>query len=285
MQSFTTNTLGMKNFLFLLAVVFPLLLTSCSSDEDEGLNYLHEIIIKEHKYKFGSVSPFGEMYENYFYDSNGNLLKKKTNYYDSRIQSRISQEYTYKYDNINRLIEKNDYTLSLLDRKYIYSYNSIDSVSKMIIYDDDGDLYETWNYEYDDMRRLSKSTVVENWMSESFGYINNYAYSGNNITKTAYKLKEGTLFGITFDEYDSHGNLTSNTWTSGETGKTTKQRGITYEYTSNGKISKTASWTMNPTSLTYKNYTYNDDGSIQKIHISYSYKTEESDLIYEYIYK
>ena len=277
----------MKKIFFLLSIAMTLLFTSCSKDDDDESkdSYLHEIMVREHKYKFGSADSFGEMYENYFYDCNGNLLRKKTNYYIPVVQGMISHEYTYKYDTNNRLIEKNDYTLTLLDHKYIYSYNSIDSVSKMIVYDDDGDLYETWTYEYDNMKKLVKSTVVENWLSGNFGYINDYTYSGNNVTKTSYNLEDGTLFGITLDEYDSHGNLTSNTWTNGETGKSTKQQGITYEYLSNGKISKTTSWSMFPNDLTYKNYTYNADGTLQKIHISYSYKTEESDLIYEYIYK
>lgn len=277
----------MKKLLFLLAIALPIVLISCSKDDgDESKdNNLHEVLVREHKYSFGSVSTLGEMYEDYFYDSSGNLMSKKTNYYNPVVQGRISREYKYKYDSQNRLVEKNDYTLTLLDYKYIYSYNSIDSVSKMIVYDDDGDLYETWTYEYDDIRRLKKSTVVENWLNNNYGYINNYTYSGNSITNTTYNLKDGTLFGITLDEYDSHGNLMSNTWTNGETGKSTKQQEITYEYLSNGKISKTTSWTMSPSSLTYKDYTYNDDGSIQKIHVSYSYKTEESDLIYEYIYK
>ena len=73
------------------------------------------------------------------------------------------------------------------------SYNSIDSVSKMIVYDDDGDLYETWTYEYDNMKKLVKSTVVENWLSGNFGYINDYTYSGNNVTKTSYNLEDGPL--------------------------------------------------------------------------------------------
>lgn len=65
----------------------------------------------------------------------------------------------------------------------------------------------------------------------------------------------------------------------------TKQKGIVYEYNANGKITKETSFTMFPDNLTYRSYIYNNEGKIEKVHVSYSYKTEESDLIYEYKYK
>lgn len=271
--------------LLLLALLPTFVFTACSSDDDNDNEskdkYLSEIIVKEHEYNYGVADTYGKLYENYMYDSKGYLLKKKTNYYIPTANSRISGEYIYTYDNNNRVIERNDYQLSRLEYKYFYSYNSIDSVSEMKKYTKDGDLSETWTYEYDNSKRLSKATVI----GLNSGYIHNYTYSGYNITDTTYSIREKALFGITFNEYDSHGNLTSNTWTNGDTGKKTQQKGITYEYNSNGKMTKSTSWSMLPKNLTYKDYTYNEDGTLHKIHISYSNKTSESDLIYEYIYK
>lgn len=274
----------MKKLLFLL-VVFTSFIACSDDDEKNNENkYLYEIIVKEHQYKFGVVDSYGEAYENFIYDSNGNLLNKKTNYYVSAFNGRVSHEYSYMYDDANHLTQSSEYELSLLKYKYIYSYNSIDSISKMKVYNKDGELYETWTYEYDNTKRLIKATYKDE-LSNNFGYIHNYTYSGYNITDTTYNLKDGSLFGITLDEYDSHGNLTSNTWINGNTGKRTQQKGIIYEYDLNGKITKETSWGMLSDNLTYKDYTYNEDGSIQKIHLSYSYNKDESDLIYEYIYK
>lgn len=277
----------MKKILFLMAMLPMMLFTACSSDDENDTSkndkYLYEIRVTEHKYKYGTAEEYGELYEDYIYDTNKNLLKKETNYYNPVVDDRIKTKYLYKYDENNRLIEENVDGLS--GSKSFYSYNSNDLISKKIVYDNDGDLHETWTYEYDNTRKLIKSTVVENWLSNNFGYIHNYTYSGNEITETTYNLQDGTLFGITFDEYDSYGNLISNTWTNGETGKKTQQKGIAYEYNSKGQISKETFWTMDPNHLTYRNYTYNEDGTVQKVHISYSYKTGESELRYEYIQK
>lgn len=276
--------------LLLLLFAFPFILVSCSSDDgDENggkeNSYLYEIIVKEHVYKFGEASSVGETYEMYRFTSSGNLLKKETNYFIYGQTGRINHSYEYTYDDKERLIDKKEYTISLLDYRYIYSYNSIDSISEMKKYSKEGKLLETWTYEYDNLKRLKKATSISNINSSDFGYVHNYSYEGNNIIDSTYMFKDGTLFGVTLDEYDSYGNLTGNTWTNGSTGKKTKQKGITYEYNSNGKITKETLWSMLPDDLTYKNYTYDKDGKIQKIHVSYSYKTDESDLIYEYIYK
>lgn len=272
----------MKRILFLLAMLPMFLFISCSSDEEGEARekYLSEIIVKEHKYRFGSADIYGELYENYIYDSQGNLIKKKINYNSTP----SSNEYTYKYDEKNRMVEKCDYMSFFLKKKYIYAYNAIDSISEMKVYDADGDLTETWTYEYDDLRRLSKATVSREWVGKISGYIHNYSYSENKVTDTTCYLEDGTLFGITVDEYDSHGNLISNKWTNGDTGREVQQVGISYEYNPDGKISKQTSWSMLPEYLIYKDYSYDEDGKLQKIHVSYSYKTEESDLIYEYIY-
>lgn len=37
-------------------------------------------------------------------------------------------------------------------KKRKYEYNNIDSVSRMLVYDDDGDLNEEWTYEYDSQK-------------------------------------------------------------------------------------------------------------------------------------
>ena len=72
----------MKRILFILAILPMFLFVSCSSDEEGEARekYLSEIIVKEHKYSFGSADTYGELYENYTYDSEGNLIKKKTNH-------------------------------------------------------------------------------------------------------------------------------------------------------------------------------------------------------------
>ena len=86
----------MKKYLLLavgLTVMFNLV--SCSSDDDDngtggnGKKYLAEITVKEHPWKFGERTTYGEDYESYKYDEKGNLLRKTTNYYSAVVDTRI----------------------------------------------------------------------------------------------------------------------------------------------------------------------------------------------------
>lgn len=271
--------------LFLAALMLPIItLTACSSDDDEnnhqqdaGEKYLSEISIKEHEYNFGEPSEYGEDYEDYIFDKRGNLIKKSTNYYNATV-GRIPNDYEYVYDENNRMTESSYYMITLQERCF-YEYNDIDSVSKMTVYDGDGDLDETWTYEYGTDRRLTKSICVNSFWTET----NNYTYSGNTVTCVTYH--DGELFGTMIDEYDTYGNLLTNTWINGDTGKETLQKSNTYEYDTNGRLKKASLTNVLYGTTKYKEYTYNEDGTINKIHVTNSYNNKESDLIYEYIYK
>lgn len=275
----------MKQVFILLCLVS--VLYSCSSDGDEeigGVKYLQEILIKEHVYKFGEPSKVGDTYEVFKYSPTGKLLKKTTNYFLAIAQSRVEYNTEYIYDIQDRLIDEKKFFYTVLDSRYMYTYNSIDSLSGMKKYNEKGKLLETWTYEYEE-GKLSETTRIDNFMSGVYGYTYKYSYEGNKIIETAYKIPEGSLWGVLVDEYDSKGNFLKNTWTNAETGKTVEQRGASYEYDSKGRVLKMLSWGNTPTNITYKDYFYSEEGVLQKVHLSYSYKQDESDLIYHYTYK
>lgn len=275
----------MKQVFILLCVIF--IFFSCSSNGDEeivGTKYLQEILIKEHTYKFGEPSKVGDTYEVFKYSPTGKLIKKTTNYYKAIAQSRIEYNTDYIYDEKGRLVDEKEFFYTVLDYRYMYSYNSIDSISEKKKYNKDGRLYETWTYEYEG-DKLSEATKIINYMSSLYGYTYKYSYEGNKIIETAYKIPEGSLWGVTVDEYDSKGNFLRNTWTNAETGKTVEQRGASYEYDSKGRVLKMLSWGNTSTEITYKDFFYSEEGVLQKVHLSYSYKQDESDLIYHYTHK
>lgn len=275
----------MKKY-FLLAVGLAAMfnLGSCSSDDDDngtsgghGKKFLAEITVREYKWKFGDRSDYGEIYESYKYDSNGNLTEYENN-------SGIAN-YTYKYiyDDKNRITEKNEYRLYSLNYKYKYQYNEIDSVSVMYQYNEKGSLTETHYYEYDNLRRLEKETRIVNYISNGYGNVDSYSYDGNVVTIIGTNYEDGKLRYTKVLEYDSHKNLTKSTYTSTDDGKPSVTE-YEYEYDSNGRISKSTT----PYYLIYKKYkeyTYNEDGTINKIHLSYSDNNEQSDLIYTYTWK
>lgn len=276
----------MKRILIMLPVMAILFfLTSCSEDEDfktEEVEYLSEIIINEHEKKFGEISEYGELYEKYIYNQDGTLQEKTTNHYLAGLGCRLERNYKYKYDEKKRVIEKNEYELTLFKKKYKYEYNSIDSVSRMFVYNDDGDLDEEWTYEYNNQKKLIRTTEKDAW---DFGYVSEYRYEGNNIYIEKTNIKDGSLFGNFIFEYDSHGNLLQEIFISGNTGKESIEQKYEYMYDTLGRIQRKSEKDYYSDYWTYYDYYYNEDGTINKISVSYSYKDDESELRYNYILK
>jgi hypothetical protein len=180
----------------------------------------------------------------------------------------------------------NEYWLYSLNYKYKYQYNEFDSVSVMLKYNKDGKLYTEYTYEYDGSKRLSKLTERDALSSSGYGYVRNYSYSGNTVTEVTTMLKDGSPFGTMVWEYDSHHNLLKETWTNDETGKSTIQKDNSYEYNTKGQLTRWTSkdWIFTD-KLSYRDYYYNEDGTIERIHLSYSFKDDKSDLIYTYTWK
>ncbi len=282
-----------KVLLLVMGFAAVLSLSCCSSDDDDngnsgdsGKKYLAEVTVKEHSWKFGERTTYGEDYENYKYDAKGNLIEKETNYYISLLSGRNNYKYVYTYDDKNRLVEMNEYWFDFLNYKYKYQYNEFDSVSVMLIYNKDGELYTEYTYEYDGSKRLSKLTERDALSSSGYGYVRKYSYSGNSVTEVTTMLKDGSPFGTKVWEYDSHHNLLKETWTNDETGKSTIQKDNSYEYNSKGQLTKrTSKGYYFKDELSYRDYYYNEDGTIERIHLSYSFKDDKSDLIYTYTWK
>ena len=282
-----------KVLLLVMGFAAVLSLSCCSSDDDDngnsgdsGKKYLAEVTVKEHSWKFGERTTYGEDYEKYKYDAKGNLIEKETNYYSSLLSGRNNYKYVYTYDDKNRLVEMNEYRFYSLNYKYKYQYNEFDSVSVMLIYNKDGELYTEYTYEYDGSKRLSKLTERDALSSSGYGYVRKYSYSGNSVTEVTTMLKDGSPFGTKVWEYDSHHNLLKETWTNDETGKSTIQKDNSYEYNSKGQLTKrTSKGYYFKDELSYRDYYYNEDGTIERIHLSYSFKDDKSDLIYTYTWK
>lgn len=237
---FNFKIISMKKVLFLLPLLAVLFVFSgCSDDGEPGENnegkVLSEIVVNEHEKKFGEISEYGELYEQYIYNPNGTLQEKTTNYYLAVWGDRVEQNYRYEYDDKNRVVEMNEYELTLFKEKRKYEYNSIDSVSRMLVYDDDGDLNEEWTYEYDSQRRLIKTVEKDIWLSSDFGYISEYRYEGNNVYIEKTSIDNGDLFGNYVFEYDSKGNLLREIFINGDTGKESIEQEYEYEYDSLGR--------------------------------------------------
>ena len=277
-----TTCMVMKNMYFkLYAVVLSVVLVACSSNSEEdlgdGQKRLQQITIKEHEKKFGEISSIGELYEQYTYNEKGLLVHKVENHIMRSDIGRVKFNTYYTYDEQGRLVTKEEEGLS--DYVYKYTYNDIDSVATMHVYNDDGNLSESWTYTYDNKKRLLQAKQTYDLL---IAYVDDYTYSGNNVTVVRHRVDNGELFGTHLHEYDSHGNLVKTTWVSGSTGKEDVEVLNEYDYDLSGKmIKKISHGYYTKSDLTYYDYTYNAEGLMDKVHISYSYKDYESELRYE----
>lgn len=277
----------MKRFLF-LAMGFSTMLgfAGCSSDDDDnggsgGKKYLAEITVKEYPWKFGERSNYGEDYENFKYDQNGNLIEKTTNYYYSLFSSNLTNTYKYTYDERNRVSLMEVWSIAYSQTKY--QYNEFDSISVSIDYNSDGKAISEYAYEYDSKRRLSKKTQHDTYMGPDYGYVSVYSYDGNTVKEVTTTLK-GMKFSTTAWEYDNKKRLIRQTYTDDWTGRVTED--YTYEYNAQGRLArKTSKESSYRDDFSYRDYYYNEDGTIERIHLTYSFKDDKSDFIYTYIWK
>lgn len=132
---------------------------------------------------------------------------------------------------------------------------------------------------------MIKTVEKDIWVSKNFGYISEYRYEGNNAYIEKTMLNDGSLFGNFIFEYDTHGNLLQETYINGDTGRESLEQKYEYQYDSSGRIQRKSKKESYSDSWTYYDYFYNEDGTINKISVSYSFKNDESELRYNYIWK
>lgn len=282
----------------LVIVLFVLFLTvqGCSKGDDDNntssnqSSYLESITVTEYGWEFGEVSKNGELYEKYVYNAQGKLTKFTSNYYSSYWKGRIEDEDIYDYNENGQLCQKTRY-LNFGITKIIYrcQCNEFDSIAKIEQYDKDGKLDKTFLYEYDSNKRLVKLTELQPPLvtSSIWSYVSEYTYTPNSkmevkssfIDEVEQEKKDTTVW-----EYDAHNNLL-------EKYEIVKGNEIiiennTYEYDNSGRITrKTVRDRYLDNNFTYYDYFYNEDGTIDKIHVSYSFQSDQSDLVYTYTWK
>lgn len=270
----------MKKVLLFLSVCL-IFLSGCSKDEsgdsEKNTPKNSVVTIMEYEWKFGEKSTYGDLYEKFVYNENNKLISKET-YHKNAMVGRIPHYYTYTYDDKGHLVESTERGLS--SYVYKYTFNSIDSIETMQVYGKDGQLDEAWVYTYDEHKRLIQAKQTYDTL---IPYVDDYSYSGNEVKVVRHRVDTGELFGTTLYVYDEHKNLTKKIWTSGDTGKEDLSTFNEYIYNAQGKVQrKIIHEYLFPENVTYHDYSYNANGSINSIHISYSWKNDQSDLDYSY---
>ena len=202
--------------------------------------------------KFGEISK-GDVYswKSYQFDSKGECIEN-TNSDESYLK------YENKYNNQNKLIEKNFYHLDgTLIGKRVNKYNN-EEIAQTIIYGEDGSLSDKYLYKYNDNTKNC----------ETIEYNNN----GILICKWLHD-KNRNLLEI-YEYSDSDGSLN------------TRQK---YEYDSNGKLNRALVYDIYD--KLQKEYSYNENAdAIMEKSYSYSYDDDYNDVAtptieYTYQYK
>ena len=146
----------------------------------------------------------------YRYDSQGNQIEARAQYYDGGIL--VVSNSIYKYDSQGHKIEESWYNDSSLKWKKIYKYNSRGNRIEEASYNSDGSLERKDVYKYDSIGHQIEWARYYGGGLLASKSIYKYNLRGNMIEVASYK-SDGSLYcrEIYKHKYDSRGNITENT--------------------------------------------------------------------------
>lgn len=279
----------MKKYIaLLLGLVFGLGFVSCSSDDDDDENisgegkYLAEMTVTRYDWKDGKRSDEGKIYQRYEYNEKEQLVCQESPFFGYR-QTPI-------YNDNGDCIEQKFYSYKT-DEYLGYDkrdFNQVDSVFIIHSYNWKNELVSTTKYEYTYGYKLIRETEIIDSIGKDHGKVWTYSYSGNTETIEITNLKDGSLIEKQVNDLDSYGNttkMTLNIFYDFAISPVTYEYTFKYDYDSQGKILRQTHFTG---SAGYTEYTYNNDGTIQKEHYAIGLNTdfeEIYDLEYTYKYK
>jgi hypothetical protein len=162
------------------------------------------------------------------------------------------------------LKEEKVYSLdSTLISTYKYEYSFGGQTVFKYHYNWKNKLVSTLKSEYDNDKRLIRETQIIDSIGKNRGMVTSYSYSGNTRTIELSNL-DGSILETETEETDSHGNLVKTTITEYEN---TCSFDHENEYDSKGRILSTTVYRGDKHEFCKSTgYTYNDDGTIKKVH-------------------
>lgn len=217
-------------------LVFVLIIFGCEKEqsalEDESEKQLKSIEATMVPYKYGEPSYIDEFtWEFKEFDSKGRLVKyryKPDWDLTSAFYSFLKEE-TYKYNDKNQLIEK---TTDI--RRHVYEYNN-NLLHKETEYSEHG-IWYIYVYEYNgDTLPSGMQSYYESLNNPSISYMYKYDSQKNRIEEY---IQYSDSYGILTWEYDSHNNMTKETYFSSEKDRTTVQKIQQFKYDSEDRITE-----------------------------------------------
>ena len=255
----------MKKYLF-VALLAAGIFSGCSKSEspDETPNNQGLLIKKTYQpYKYGELDPSSKDWESLKYNYNNQLIEEniRFNYdYDQQINYLYTNKYSYNDD--GSLKEKAE---SGKTTNYVYRYFY---ENKKLI------RYETWKstglvdkstYSYKN-NRIDTETNYSTFTEPFYEYKYEYNDKGLLVKKSSRSLKETSPNRYDFYEYDSHGNITLESYQNLKTmDKPSVINKYSYIYDNNGRIKiKERLFGFNTSDGLLIEYEYNNDGTVKK---------------------
>lgn len=278
----------MKKYIALLTgLVLGFGFVSCSNDDDKDENangegkYLAEVLIVRYDWKDGKRSGEGKIQNLMKYNEKGHVVSSE---YPSD-----SYKLEYVYNDEDRTTEVN-VTRDDISEKIKFEYNG--NVAFRYQYSSNDILMQTVKSEYNDKGRLVKETTSYGSPDSNTGNVYTYSYGENTVTITNTNLKDGSLIWQDVEETDSHNYTTKTVRTLANGDKVLFE--YTCEYDSKGRMCKivgpivSAKEGVNISGYAHTQYrerSFNEEGLIEKEHITIPADNVEYDLEYSYKYK
>lgn len=254
----------MKNKQIFLIFFLVVTIWSCNKESDgPKIKYLQIYTTYMIPFKYGQASESSKfIWESKTFnpDSTVKHWDYRANYdFDPMTNYLWSEENTYENGILKEKIET---TTSTKKNTYNYSNNQLVNIS---VYNENG-LIEKYDYKYSNSDNKA-DTLHYYWMYFDKPTTHVYSYDSNgNMIKDSINYYS-IPYGVLTCEYDSHNNMTKETYYSSENRKTTIQVIRNFVYGSGGKISQYifSSWYM----IYFQKYIYQylDNGLISQISV------------------
>ncbi len=269
-----------KLLLFLL--VFPILLGSCSSDNDSegpGNTYLYATQIDRIDFKYGEPDLTSRQRVLYRIFNEAGYVQSYDSIHVSWVGP-IPHKASYKYNDKNQIIEETRQGLS--KERIEYAYNSDGTLSEEKIYSEKG-LNEIIKYTYNNGKLVRKD---DDNITIDVDYFHLYEYNSKGLLslENQYNSDESLFYSYKY-EYDTNNSLIKKTSISPE-GKEQVQIDYVYKYDGKGRATELISKKLNG-DINITKYIYNfESGLLEKMDF-FDGKTNEQEYYqeYKYIYK
>lgn len=246
-----------KQLLTLISFSTLIIAYSCSKsnsndDKPDNEKKLIKIEAVMTPFKFGQPSAKDKFrWARNEFDENGNiiLITKRVGTNDLDGSKSYEDITTFKYES-KKIVEKKDDTY-----RYQIKYSGSDT-TEVLKYSSSG-LVETKKYEY---LNGKVSSVKIYWNSPELSSIENFSYTGNNLTAKTVLYKPFTTGNRLEYTYDSHGNMLTETYINVEKNTSNIQAIRAFKYDTNGNITEFIKNVFYLIQFRKWENTYNDNG-------------------------